>query len=208
MKEDELIESFRKSRPLYEDFVKAIYKLVESILIDGKYKYQMLYRIKELDKLKEKIKRKREQGKIYKKLEDIEDLAGLRIIFYFEVDKAKFLNELKKELSTDVTIKDLKKKSGYEAIHVIASFGEKRTLLSEYKKFKDLKCEIQLTSILHHAWAEIEHDMLYKNNLGVIQKKQLPIYRQLMQKILTNHLKKAAVEFDKIIVKIRKKGKK
>jgi putative GTP pyrophosphokinase len=40
-------------------------------------------------------------------------------------------------------------------------------LLSEYRRFKDLKVEIQIRSILQHAWAEIEHDLGYKSKYSV-----------------------------------------
>ncbi len=36
--------------------------------------------------------------------------------------------------------------------------SKKRVTDVEYKKFLDVRCEIQITSILRHAWSEIEHD--------------------------------------------------
>jgi hypothetical protein len=33
----------------------------------------------------------------------------------------------------------------------------------EYKRLAELKCEIQIRTILQHAWAEIEHDLEYKS---------------------------------------------
>ncbi|MFZ2072688.1 MAG: hypothetical protein WA101_01895 [Minisyncoccia bacterium] len=194
-----IIEEFRKKKPLYEDFTFAVYKLIDSILQEGKYKYQIFYRIKDPDKLGEKIHRKKKEGKIYSSLEKIEDLSGLRIIFYYEIDKVKFLKEMRKEITGDLEIISHNKKSGYEAVHIIASFGNKRIKLSEYKRFKDLKCEIQLVSILHHAWAEIEHDLLYKNDFKINNKKQLLIYEKEMQDILEKHIKIATKKFNQII---------
>lgn len=200
-----LVDQFKTERPLYEEFSVAVYKLLESILVEGGYKYHMSSRIKELEKLEEKIHRKRSEGRVYKQLSDIEDIVGLRIIFYFEAEKKEFLKKLKKEIHGELEVEEQKKKSGYEAIQIIASLGEERINLAEYKKFIDLKCEIQLTSILHHAWSEIEHDLIYKNIFGINDKKQISIYRKVMKKILINHLKKASREFDKIFKKIKKK---
>jgi hypothetical protein len=39
----------------------------------------------------------------------------------------------------------------------------KQLELPKYKKFKNCKIEIQIRSILQHAWAEIEHDLGYKS---------------------------------------------
>ncbi|MDA3840629.1 MAG: hypothetical protein PF572_06120 [Patescibacteria group bacterium] len=199
----DLIDQFKTERPLYEEFSVAVYYLLESILTGDGYKYQMSSRIKELEKLEEKISRKKNEGKLYSHLAEIEDIVGLRIVFYFEAEKKKFLRKIKKEISRDLKVEEQKKKSGYEAIQIIATLGEERINLSEYKKFKDLKCEIQLTSILHHAWAEIEHDLIYKNGFGINNEKQILRYKKKMKKILTNYIQKASKEFDKIFVKIK-----
>ncbi|MGW8184977.1 MAG: hypothetical protein ACWGHO_02605 [Candidatus Moraniibacteriota bacterium] len=201
-----ILNDFKEKRPLYEEFCLAVYKLLDSMLADEDYKYQIFYRIKDLDKLEEKIIRKEKEGTIYKKLEDLEDLAGLRILFYLESDKNKFVEKLLEKLTGEVIVKEHKKSSGYEATHIITSFDKKRISLSEYSKFEGLKCEIQLTSILHHAWSEIEHDMIYKDTLGVIEndKKKSNFIRKEMKKILSEYLVKASVELDKLVKKIRK----
>jgi ppGpp synthetase/RelA/SpoT-type nucleotidyltranferase len=51
---------------------------------------------------------------------------------------------------------------GYRTIHLVVSLSNTRTILPEYSEFDDLKFEIQLRTILEHAWAEIEHDRNYK----------------------------------------------
>ena len=52
-------------------------------------------------------------------------------------------------------------------MHTIVSLSSKREKLVEYSRFKNLKFEIQIRSILQHAWAEIEHDIGYKSALGI-----------------------------------------
>ncbi len=53
-------------------------------------------------------------------------------------------------------------KVGYLSIHYIIKLKENRSSLSEYKDYKDLVAEIQVRTLLQHAWAEIEHDKNYK----------------------------------------------
>src|SRR5262249_19177482 len=47
---------------------------------------------------------------------------------------------------------------GYSALNFVCGHLPKRLADVEYKKFSGIRCEIQVTSILRHAWAEIEHE--------------------------------------------------
>jgi hypothetical protein len=49
-------------------------------------------------------------------------------------------------------------------MHYIIQVNPKSKRLAKYAT---LKAEIQIRSILQHTWAEIEHDLGYKNNFGV-----------------------------------------
>ena len=42
-----------------------------------------------------------------------------------------------------------------------------RASLPEYQKYKDAVTEIQVRTILQHAWAEIEHDIQYKSSITI-----------------------------------------
>lgn len=204
MNKTNLIDQFKIKRPLYEEFSVAVLNLIESILTGDDYKYHLSFRIKDLERLEEKINRKKNKGNVFSQLSEIEDIVGYRIVFYFEAEKKKFLKKLKKEISHDLKVEQQKKKSGFETIQIIATLGDDRTKLAEYKKFKNLKCEIQLTSILHHAWAEIEHDLIYKNIFKIRDRKQMFMYKKRMKKILVEYLKKASKEFDEIFKEIKK----
>jgi ppGpp synthetase/RelA/SpoT-type nucleotidyltranferase len=78
--------------------------------------------------------------------------------------------------------------------------------LSEYKRFKNLKCEIQLTLILDHAWAEVEHDILYKTS-SKIKKLDSNYYEHLkirMENVMSQHLKQASFELESILSEVKK----
>ena len=47
---------------------------------------------------------------------------------------------------------------GYHALNYICCHAKKRLADVEYKKYAGVWCEIQVTSILRHAWSEIEHE--------------------------------------------------
>lgn len=156
-------------------------------------------------RLKEKIIRKKKEKKTYRNLSDIGDLAGIGIVFYLESEKEKFINDLQKEMPDIVSIEEFKKNNGYRAKHVIIKLGVKRLELSEYKKFKGLKCEIQLLSIFNHVWAELEHDWLYKNMHGLKIKNpgRYEILKLQMESIFKNYVKKLTSRFESIAKQIR-----
>lgn len=163
----QLLQEYRACRALYADFSQAIKNLLEQLLAEGRVKFQQSScREKDEAKLAEKIDRKKAEGKIYQKLDDIEDLAGARIIFYLEEDKASFIQLLHKELGEEGVISSESKRKlrGYRADHFILKLSPEREDLAEYRRFQGLKCELQLTTVLHHAWSELEHDVVYKPN--------------------------------------------
>lgn len=53
-------------------------------------------------------------------------------------------------------------KLGYHSVHYLVGFTPQRLAMPEYARHRDLVIEIQVRTILQHAWAEIEHDIQYK----------------------------------------------
>jgi len=51
----------------------------------------------------------------------------------------------------------------YRGEHYTVRLKDDRTKLPEYTKFKGLRCEVQVQTILNHAWSETSHDIIYKN---------------------------------------------
>jgi ppGpp synthetase/RelA/SpoT-type nucleotidyltranferase len=104
----------------------------------------------------------------YKSLKDLTDLLGIRVITYFPRDVDKVAAVLKKEFAIDKQLSVDKRKLldpdkfGYLSLHFMASLSESRSHLAEYARFSETRFEIQIRSILQHAWAEIEHDLGYK----------------------------------------------
>ncbi len=196
-----ILEEFKIRRPLYEDFCVTLQKILDAFLADRDYKYHIACRTKTLKSLEEKIVNKMKIGKIYTSLNNIEDLAGIRVIFYSEKDKNRFLKEIRGELSGIISIDTKEKDNGYNATHFIVSLGNKRLKLSEYKKFSGLVGEIQVTSIFYHAWSEIEHDFIYKDTKNLREKdpERFESMRKKLSMVMDKHIKKASVEFEEIM---------
>ncbi len=204
-----LIGEFEEKRPLYEDFCLAVNKMLTNLLDQKGYKYQIYSRVKNISSLKEKIKRKKVNKKKYKDLSEINDLAGVRIIFYLESEKEKFIEDLKTEMPSILNIENLEKINGYKAKHIIITLDDKRLELSEYKKFENLKCELQLVSIFNHAWAELEHDWLYKDTCKL--KNRNPeihkILKRQMELIFKNYVRKLTSKLEKVAKQVLQENK-
>lgn len=104
---------------------------------------------------------------------DRRDLAGARLIFYTNNDVDRFLasplireNFETEEDSTRIHHPTPENEGArYRAVHYTVRLREDRICLPEYAGFAVLRCEIQVQTILEHAWSETSHDILYKDKL-------------------------------------------
>lgn len=151
-------------KALYEDFVARMEDLLKSLLQEEMIPYHSVTgRLKAKDSFLEKIERKN-----YTSINQMTDLSGLRIIAYTTLEVDQICHLIEKEFLVD-SEKSVNKadameinKVGYLSVHYIIALSPERISLSEYKRFNGLWCEIQVRSLLQHAWAEIEHDRNYK----------------------------------------------
>ena len=198
---------YREKSFLYYNFCSTMHNLIVNLLDNKGFKYQISNRVKTLDSIKEKIERNKKRGKIYRRLSDIEDLAGVRVVFNLESDKRRFVRELYKEFTPDkMKIEEHHKEKGYRSTHVLAQFGEKRLRLIEYQNFTGLKCELQLTSALYHAWSQIEHDLFYKRDphLKSLDQDTVHALKKQLEDVMINYIQSASETFETLDKKIRR----
>lgn len=165
-------DAFARVRGGYEDFAKRVEGLIRDILKRESFRIHTLEsRAKALDSFYEKAQKPDEQlpgkPKYSEPMNDITDLAGVRVIAYLTDDTQAISEIVKREFRVLETIDKsselmANRTVGYQSIHHIVELSDARCNLSEYSNFRGLKCEIQVRTILQHAWAELEHDMQYK----------------------------------------------
>lgn len=116
-------------------------------------------RVKKISSILEKAKKK--SIKLNELEDDIEDIAGVRIICQFVEDIEKVVELIKSR--KDMTIKYEKdyivnsKSSGYKSYHMIVYY-DVHTALGE----KRIQAEIQIRTLAMNFWATIEHSLNYK----------------------------------------------
>jgi ppGpp synthetase/RelA/SpoT-type nucleotidyltranferase len=136
-------------------------------------------RAKEFDSIEKKIKEK----KYPNPEQDIKDFAGIRIITFYYEDVLKIKDIIHNEFSIDNDhsldkLENLKvDEFGYRSFHLVCQFNEKRIALSEYQRFKGLYFEIQVRSVLQHAWAAVSHKLYYKKSTDAPEELQRKLFR-------------------------------
>ena len=154
-----------------QSYLISMHTLIERLLEEsGIQVHVVTHRLKTRKSLEKKIQA--DNVKI-EKYEDITDINGIRVITLFadDVDKISELVEKEFQIDTEHSIDKRKQiepdRFGYLSMHYILNLDATRLKHKEYSKFSGFKAELQIRSILQHAWAEIEHDLGYKSEDGL-----------------------------------------
>lgn len=151
--------------PHHERLTSSVKKLIESLLKNASIDYlDISGRTKDISGIKEKIIRKDYSNPSIQ----MTDISGIRIITFLE----RQVDQICELIRTTFNVRgdDSFDKSsllgndriGYRSVHFVCDLGEKRTDLPEYKNFVGYVFEIQVRTVLQHAWAELSHDRNYK----------------------------------------------
>jgi len=202
---EEAIDWYIANQNAYKKLAFKIGNIITEILeIKGIPFHMITSRAKELDSFKKKA----QKDKYDDPVNQILDLAGIRIITYVEDDVSlvcKIIEDvfdINLENSLDKSQELGIDKVGYKSVHYVAKLKNDRLILPEYSSFKDKYFEIQVRTILQHAWAEIEHDRNYKFS-GKLPNE---IHRRF--KLLAGSLEISDREFNNIAQEIDKISKK
>ena len=163
---DELEKIYETRQPAYEDALTDLYQEVRSLLETHEYTPTIKYRFKRFNNYFGKLK------KVLKGAENggsglITDLLGLRIICPFLED----LDIIERLLTEHFQIVEMERKGGqnsfrefgYDSVHLLIKLKD-GTLEEPIPHTGDV-CEIQLRTILQDAWAEVEHELVYKSDI-------------------------------------------
>lgn len=162
-----LVIQYQNSLSIYQQVTRQFQSVLSMLLQNQELPvHSITGRAKDIHSLAGKIHKNKNK---YKSLQDITDLCGLRIITYYEDDVDRVAALIREHFSIDEENSVDKRQSlkptefGYASLHLIVN------LPADTENSKPAECckvEIQIRSLLQHAWAEIEHDLEYKNPAG------------------------------------------
>ncbi len=193
---DDFIKQYNKEFDYYQKLSQIISSKIEDQLFKRGIKAIVTHRAKRLDRLKDKLLKRNEEKK-YKTVEDIYedivDLAGIRVSLYFPSER-EIIDEVVNELFNVVKTKKFpneahtpkyeKRFSGYWATHYRVKLKEGNST----KRYLDTVAEIQVASVLMHAWSEVEHDLVYKPFSGNLSKEELAILDEINGLVLSGEI--------------------
>jgi ppGpp synthetase/RelA/SpoT-type nucleotidyltranferase len=168
---------YEDNLPKFRESEKAFRNLISLLISDsGVQVADISSRIKDqgecIRKFDGKYREYCEQtGEKYCIEDKITDLLGLRVVFYYESDikrigelLASHLEEIERTNKSEAIEKTVRE-FGYKGLHLDFYLDHARKQLPEYKKFNDLRFELQIRTIIQDAWSELDHKLKYKKEI-------------------------------------------
>ena len=192
------MERYNKEFDFYLNLSKNVEDHIRGMLHSFGVRAIVSSRAKSPKRLRDKIiDRNSEQS--YKTVEsiynDIVDLAGVRVALYFPGDMSKVEEIITTEFNLEAPPKNFPEKkrrarnstydkvfSGYAAKHFRVKMKGNGRYANNYP------VEIQVASVLMHAWSEVEHDLVYKPLQGSLSQEELMILDEINGLVLSGNL--------------------
>ncbi len=139
---------------------------------DGLNHHDVQFRVKKAESVAEKLARRDDHGNLKYPggLECLDDLIGVRVILFVESD----IEAVAIALSSQFTCLDDEDKTammrknggiGYAGRHLTLQIPADGAP-SGCQEFPSYRFEVQIRTVLQHAWAEFEHDIRFKGSNG------------------------------------------
>lgn len=168
-------ETFNKLMFIYSAALKQLQTRMEILQDEFKYFYgcsvidHIKTRIKKPESIIKKMESKNYEITYRNLVEQINDIAGLRVIcplkdnIFSIVDIIKGMPDINILAEKDYVTNP--KKSGYASYHLVVE-----VLVPVMKQIIPVKVEIQIRTLAMDFWASLEHDLKYKNNNKISKK--------------------------------------
>lgn len=194
----DFIGQYRREYDFYDQSARLVSQLLEGRLRASGVRAMVTYRAKAVGRLEPKVQ-DRHQRKQYLTVteiyDDIPDLAGVRVALYFPAQRdqvGNMINDLFEVARCKVfpdgsTPKYVKKFPGYLATHYRVRLRDD-SLAESQKQYAEALVEIQVASVLMHAWSEVEHDLVYKPYQGALSEDEYSILDELNGMVMVGEI--------------------
>ncbi len=196
-------QEFQKIMRIYEMAMVQVRDDLEDIKnnLSNNYQYDVINnincRIQTPDSIIKKMKRKQYDLNYKNLIENVDDIAGIRVVCPFKSDIPKVVEILEDNPNLEILQKKdyitKPKKSGYSGYHIIA-----QTPVNIGDAFANVKTEIQIKTMAMDFWSSTEHKLKYKakNKLSKADSKKMVRYAKIINK-MDNEIMKIHKKYEK-----------
>jgi putative GTP pyrophosphokinase len=181
MKKTNHTKRFIEERPQYEKLTSKLHTLLGDLLASEGIETVIEVRTKSVESFDEKVSR---PGKDYQNpLDEITDLSGIRLVLrtLSEVNRVRALIEREFIVDAQRSTRKIEHLAtdqfGYLSEHYIIQIKKPRSQLPEWRGLIDLYAEIQVRTILQHAWAAVQHSLDYKSEYDIPKQLRRRLFR-------------------------------
>ena len=167
----ELLAQYRSFLPVFTRMADVIPERLKGFFADaGIIVAAVEHRVKTEGSLAGKLMLK---GGKYKDIFDITDLVGIRVITFYIDDVDKVASVLERLFEIDWANSIDKRKAheidsfGYLSLHYICRIPESAYSDPEHQELNKIRFEVQMRTVLQHAWANMNHDTGYKSGVEI-----------------------------------------
>jgi ppGpp synthetase/RelA/SpoT-type nucleotidyltranferase len=187
---DEFLARYRREYDFYDQSARLLAQQLDVDLQGSGIRAMVTARAKQPGRLEAKVKARaatKEYTSVDAIFSDIVDLAGVRVALYFPAEREEVgklirarcdLVDPPKKFPSGAVPSYSKRFSGYWATHYRVRMRD-GTLTDTQKRYADARIEIQVASVLMHAWSEVEHDLVYKPVQGNLSLDEFAILDEL-----------------------------
>ena len=187
---EEKTNTFEKIMIIYEMAIEELKTKINILQKEFKvfYNYDLIdhvnYRIKKPESIINKMKKKGNELTYKEMIQNINDIAGVRIVCQLKDDIFKIRNLVEKipgiNIEKEKDYVNHPKESGYSSYHMIV-----KVPVTLSKQIIYVKVEIQIRTMAMDFWASLEHKMKYKTDKQINKKdsKELVNYAKIVNKM-------------------------
>ena len=166
-----LLAQYHQLLPIYEQMAEVIPEKLKDFFAEaGIIVASVEHRVKTEESLTGKLQLK---GSKYQSIYDITDLVGIRVITFYNDDVDKVASVLERLFEIDWENSIDKRKAheidsfGYLSLHYICSIPKAAYTNLEHPELNEIRFEVQMRTVLQHAWANMNHDTGYKSGVEI-----------------------------------------
>ena len=172
--------TYESYKPIFSEIVTNVEsKLRKTLCLASNPTYKS--RVKSFNSYYRKVLRLKGEEAEKSNFIELTDMMGIRVICAFLED----LSEVEHQIKSSFDVREVEYKGaqqsfrefGYESVHVLVAIpADCMPKKCDLPLPKSLVCEIQIRTILQDAWAEVEHELIYKSEFTPFD---LPLRRKL-----------------------------